>query len=145
MSDRPLPVKFLVSIAFFIAFSLLLVACGIAPPISAQQRLFGNLSLEFLDQYQLPKQVFAETPVGGLSAIAYDRQKDLFYAVSDDRSLLAPARFYTLQLKLNQSQNSTAKIEQITVENVTILKDATGKPYSPGTIDPEGQIGRAHV
>ena len=137
MSDRQ-PVKFLVSIAVFLAFSLLLAACEMAPPISAQQRLFGNLSLEFLNEYQLPKQVFAGTTVGGLSAIAYDRQKDRFYAVSDDRSLFAPARFYTLRLQLNQSQNSPAKIEQVTVESVTILKDATGKPYPPGAIDPEG-------
>lgn len=132
------PIKFLTLIALFLVFTLLLTACGTATPISAQDRLFGNFSLEFLDEYQLPKQVLAGTPIGGLSAIAYDRQKDRFYAVSDDRSLLAPARFYTLQLTLKQTQNSSAKIEQITVENVTTLKDATGQTYSPGTIDPEG-------
>jgi hypothetical protein len=130
--------KFLASIALFLVFTLLLTACGTAPPISAQQRLFGNFSLEFLDEYQLPKQVFSGTPVGGLSAIAYDRQKDRLYAVSDDRSLLAPARFYTLRLTLKQTQESGAKIEQITVENVTTLKDATGQPYPPGALDSEG-------
>jgi hypothetical protein len=109
-----------------------------APQVSAQQRMFGNLSLEFLDEYQLPKQTFQEMPVGGLSAIAYDRQQDRFYALSDDRSQLAPARFYTLKLSLSQPSNSPVKIEKIAVEGATVLKDETGKPYPKGAIDPEG-------
>lgn len=138
MSDRPLPVKFIASLALLLALTLLLAACGMAPQVSAQQRMFPDLSLEFLGEYQLPKQKFKDMPVGGLSAIAYDRQQDRFYAVSDDRSQLAPARFYTLQLSLSQAQNSPAKLEQITIEGATILKDRTGKPYPQGAIDAEG-------
>lgn len=44
--------------------------------LSADKRIFLDISLEFLDEYQLPKMTFEETPVGGLSAIAYDRQRD---------------------------------------------------------------------
>lgn len=117
--------KSLVSLALI----LILTACEAIPRVSAQQRMFLDLSLEFLGEYQLPKQTFQDTTVGGLSAITYDRQTDLFYAVSDDRSNLAPARFYTL--KLNPSK-------QVEIESVTSLKNERGETYPPGTIDLEG-------
>jgi hypothetical protein len=112
----------------------MLTACGIAPQLKAQQRLFLNLSLEFLGEYQLPKQKFQETPVGGLSALTYDRQNNKFYAISDDRSQKAPARFYTLDLKLNAAH----QIEKVTVEGVTLLKNERGETYPPNTTDTEG-------
>ncbi|GBF81983.1 endonuclease/exonuclease/phosphatase [Aphanothece sacrum FPU1] len=115
---------------------MLLSACGNIPQIRAEQRLFLNLSLEFLGEYQLPKQTFEGTTVGGLSAITYDRQRDRFYTLSDDHSEKAPARFYTFKLKLAKENNP--KIEGITLEKVTFLKTETGETYSPQTIDPEG-------
>jgi uncharacterized protein YjiK len=54
---------------------------------------FRDLSLDFLGEYRLPKTKFKDTPVGGLSALTYDRQRNKFYALSDDRSQFAPARF----------------------------------------------------
>jgi hypothetical protein len=113
----------------------LLTSCNL-PRVSAEQRLFLPLSLEFLGEYQLPKTKFKDTPVGGLSGITYDRKADRFYAVSDDRSDRAPARFYTLKLELDQT--TAPKIKKITVENVTTLTQADGKPYEKGKIDPEG-------
>jgi hypothetical protein len=103
-----------------------------------QERVFLDLSLELLDQYELPQQKFDNTDVGGLSAISYDRQKDLFYAVSDDRSKLAPARFYTLKIDLNQSNLQAVNIDKIEVKNVTFLKNKQGENYPINTIDPEG-------
>jgi hypothetical protein len=41
---------------------------------------------------------FQATTVGGLSGIDYDPAQDLWFALSDDRSDLQPARFYTLRL-----------------------------------------------
>lgn len=108
------------------------------PRVSAQQRMFLDLSLEFLGEYQLPKQTFQDTPIGGLSAITYDRQTNRFYAISDDRSQLAPARFYTLNLHLNRSETGKVNIDKIEIEGVTFLKNERGETYPPGTIDLEG-------
>lgn len=122
--------KLVVSITLLIV----LTACGISPQVMAQKRMFLNLSLEFLGEYQLPKITFKDTSVGGLSALTYDRQRNRFYALSDDRSKLAPARFYTLNLMLNEN----GSIEKVEVEDVTFLTDEEGKAYPQGTVDPEG-------
>lgn len=110
----------------------LLSACSL-PRVSAQQRTFLDLSLEYLGEYQLPEQKYQGTPVGGLSALAYDRRSDRFYALSDDQSVFAPARFYTLKLAL-----SDTGIQKVEIENVTLLKTQEGKTYPKYTIDPEG-------
>lgn len=114
-----------------------LTACDL-PQVSAEERIFLNLSLDFLDEYKLPKQDFQGTPVSGLSGITYDRQHDRFYAISDDRSEFAPARFYTLKLAIDATEPNVPKIGQITVEKVTTLTQDNGQPYEKGEIDPEG-------
>lgn len=120
-----------------ILVGLTTTACDL-PQVSAEERLFLNLSLDFLSEYQLPKLNFQDTPVGGLSGITYDRQRGLFYAISDDRSELAPARFYTLKIDLEAADPKTPKIKQVTVEGVTFITDETGQPFAKGTVDPEG-------
>lgn len=127
---------------WFLSLIILLVgltttACDL-PQVSAEERMFLNLSLDFLSEYQLPKLNVQNTPVGGLSGITYDRQRDLFYAISDDRSDLAPARFYTLKLALEATDPKTPKIKQVTVEDLTLITDETGQPFAKGTVDPEG-------
>jgi hypothetical protein len=119
---------------------LLLVGCLTActiPQVRAEDRLFVNLSLDFLGAYDLPKLTVEDTPVGGLSGITYDRQRDRFYAISDDRSEHAPARFYTLKTTV-KSANGAPKLEKVEVETVTILKGEDGQPFAEGTIDLEG-------
>jgi hypothetical protein len=122
-----------------LGLGLLTSACGL-PQVTAEERLFLNLSADFLGEYELPKQAFADTPVGGLSAIAYDRRRDRFYALSDDRSEQAPARFYTLKLDLDSTNPSQPKLRQVTIEKVTTLKAADGQPFARFTIDPEGLV-----
>lgn len=136
MSDRNLkfPIWLLASL---IALFTLLNGCDL-PQVSAEDRLFLNLSLDFLDEYRLPETKFAATPVGGLSGITYDRQRDRFYAISDDRSQLAPARFYTLKVTLDSATPEAPKIRQVEIENVTFIADEDGKPFPKGTVDPEG-------
>jgi hypothetical protein len=133
VSDRDLerPIKFL------ILLSLLWLVTACQPPqrVTAAERLFLGLKLEFLDSYELPPTSFKNTPVGGLSAMTYDRKRNRFYILSDDRSNLAPARFYTAQLNLNSN-----KIDNLNFEEVTFLKETTGEQYPPGSIDPEGLI-----
>ncbi|MGB5770832.1 MAG: esterase-like activity of phytase family protein [Crocosphaera sp.] len=108
------------------------------PQVQAEQRLFPPVSLEFMGEETLPRETFQETPIGGLSAITYDRQKNCFYALSDDRSQQAPARFYTLKINISPTDDKPVHIEKVTVENVTFLKDKLGQPYPRQTIDPEG-------
>jgi hypothetical protein len=113
--------------------TLSLSACGVSPQVLAQQRMFLPLTAEFLGEYQLPKQDYQETRVGGLSAITYDRANNRFYLLSDDRSQKAPARFYTASLQINDT-----KLEKVNLEAVTFLKDSKGETYKKGSIDPEG-------
>jgi len=125
-----------IAIALVLAFAL--TGCGISP-VKAEDRIFLNLSLDFLGEYRLPKMQFAETTVGGLSGIVYDRQRDRFYAISDDRSEQNPARFYTLKLNLKPSATlPDSLIQSVEFEKVTLLQDANGEPFAKGTLDPEG-------
>ena len=117
----------------FALIGLTLISSCALPRINAQQRTFLDISLEFLGEYQLPKMKYQDTTVGGLSGIIYDRQRDRFYAISDDRSNLAPARFYTLKLDINNS-----KLQKVNVENVTFLQPNPGETYPKNSIDPEG-------
>jgi len=112
---------------------LLLTACS---PSLAQVRQFLPLHIEFLGEIPIPAQEFAGTTVGGLSGLTYDRTTGRFYALSDDRSQKAPARFHTLRLdppELGQELPSGMAIEA-----VTLLKDAQGETFPAGRIDPEG-------
>ncbi|MGI0489010.1 esterase-like activity of phytase family protein [Pantanalinema rosaneae CENA516] len=124
-------------LACLIALTTLLTGCDL-PQVSAEQRVFLPLSLEWLDAYPIQTQEFQGTTVGGLSAITYDRARNRLYALSDDRSEFAPARFYTLNLALDSTDISAPKIKQATIEAVTTITDETGQPYTQGTIDPEG-------
>ncbi len=125
-----------VAIALILAFTL--TGCGITP-VKAEDRIFLNLSLDFLGEYRLPKTQFAETTVGGLSGIVYDQQRDRFYAISDDRSERNPARFYTLKLNLKPAATlPDSLIQSVEVEKVTFLQDAKGELFAKGTLDPEG-------
>ncbi len=119
-----------------ILFSL--TACSLPPRVMSQDRIFLDLSLEFLDSYELPQTTFEDTTVGGLSAIAYDQASDLFYVLSDDRSQRGAARFYTMKLNLQSTPSNEISIDNLTVEKVTFLKDQNGNIFPKGTIDPEG-------
>jgi hypothetical protein len=118
--------------------SFLTTACSPSQARTAEQRTFLDLSLDFLGEYQLPKMTFKDTPVGGLSALTYDRQQNKFYALSDDRSQLAPARFYTLGLSLKRADTGEIGIDKVGVEDVTFITDENGKTYAKGSLDPEG-------
>jgi len=116
-----------------------LTVFGIAhlPAIAASDRTFLNVSLDFINEYKLPKQKFENTPVGGLSGLTYDRMENTFYAISDDRSEFAPARFYALKLKFS-SEPEHPNLENVEVIGVDFLKDKTGNTYPKGEVDPEG-------
>lgn len=118
----------------FLCCGLLLTGCDL-PQVTAEARIFLNLSLDYLGDYQLAQTEFAGTQVGGISAITYDRKRDRIYALSDDR---AQPRFYTCQLQLDQANPERPAIKTLTIEAVTFLKDEQAQPYATDEIDPEG-------
>ncbi len=106
------------------------------PQVRAEDRIFLNLSLDFLGEYRLPMESeFEQTRVGGLSGLTYDRSQNQFYAVSDDRSQYGPARFYTLKLV---TQANSPQLAQVDITGVTLLKNQPGQPYPTNSLDPEG-------
>ena len=123
----------------FISFCLIVLASfGINNlPTMASDRTFLDVSLDFINEYKLPKQKFEDTPVGGLSGLAYDRNDDIFYAISDDHSEFSPARFYALKLKFS-SQKEQPNLENVEVIGVDFLKDKSGNIYAKGEVDLEG-------
>ena len=144
ISDRQTPLQSrdrfiskIVSVLIVCLCLCLTSACSISPPVSAQDRIFRPISLELLDVYEIPTKTFQNTVVGGLSAITYDREKDCYYALSDDRSDRSPARFYTLKIATQRAETGLA-IDKVTIEKVTFLTDETGQQYAAGTIDGEG-------
>lgn len=112
----------------FIAIALL-GSCAL-PQVSAENRLFLDVSVDLTGSAVLPKQSFEGEPVGGISAIAYDIPRDRLYALSDNRDR---PRFYTLT-----ATGLTSAAPAIAVESVTYLKDNQGNPYAPNQLDPEG-------
>jgi len=65
-----------------------------------------------------------EILVGGLSGIDYDPQTHTWIAVSDDRSDVHPARFYTLDLTY-----SSSSFDGVTVAGAVTLLQPNGLPY----------------
>jgi hypothetical protein len=80
---------------------------------------------------------FKGTTVGGLSALDHDPLTGTWVALSDDRSELQPARFYTLRLDLSDGGL------QVDLLDVVTLRDAGGRPFPKRraggeVVDPEG-------
>jgi hypothetical protein len=120
-----------------VGIAIFLTSCSTELPSEASSRIFNKLSIEYIGEYIIPDNLqFKQTTVGGLSGLTYDRQRDLFYAISDDRGDLAPARFYTLKLDLD-TKNSPVKLNKVDITDVTLLKQANGKTYLKGQTDTE--------
>ncbi len=76
-----------------------------------------------------------ETEIGGLSALTYDPLLDVYYVLSDDRSVRNPARFYTVSIAISDGILSAG---DVVFDGVTTLLTADGQPFPAGGIDPEG-------
>lgn len=78
------------------------------------------------------------TEVGGLSGIDYLGRDNVFVTISDDRSQINPARFYTLSLDLDRHAFRAAEFQ-----SVEFIKQPNGKLFpksgvmSPSMLDPE--------
>lgn len=92
--------------------------------------------LDFLGEATFPTAtMFNGTTVGGLSGLAYDELANIYYAISDDRSQLNPARYYTLDVDLADGSLEAGDVSFI---DVTTLLRPDGTPFPTLSLDPEG-------
>jgi hypothetical protein len=114
--------------------ALALGAVAVAPAAAATER-GGAPQLQFLGEVIFPTGYqFAGTVVGGLSGLAYDADRGVYYSISDDRSQLGPARFYTLTVNLADGRLDAG---DVAFTGVTTLLDTNGAPFAPFSLDPE--------
>lgn len=77
---------------------------------------------------------FDNTQVGGLSGLTYDVDNNVYYSISDDRSNINPARFYTLTIDLSDGSLDDG---DVAFTGVTTLLDANGEAFPANSVDPE--------
>lgn len=118
-----------------LGLTLLLTGCSL-PQVSAESRLFLNLSTALVGSYTLPQTNFNGTTVGGFSALAYDAQQDRIYGLVDDK---VNPRVYTLQFNREALSSSPSTIN---VKAVTSLQDPlkTEGAKPTATLDGEGMV-----
>jgi hypothetical protein len=105
---------------------LLAIALAVVGPAQAAP----STELEFLGQQIFPTATqFQGTTFGGLSSITYDERRGVFYVISDDQ---VNARFYTLRIGV------AGGAPAVQILAVTTLRDASGQPFAPLSLDPEG-------
>jgi hypothetical protein len=96
-------------------------------------------SLSYIGQVDVPFGfTYSGTTVGGLSAISYNPERQLYYVISDDRSAKNPARFYTVRIPLSDTR--LGDIEFVATTPWLDRNGALFAPLSAGSIppDPEG-------
>lgn len=114
----------------------ILVAATVAIFVSISAQSFAITQIDFIGRAIFPTgSPFGGTEIGGLSGITYDADKQVYYAISDDRSSKAPARFYSLKIDL---QSGKLEKEQVAFTGVTTLLDENGKSFPELSLDPEG-------
>ncbi|NQE35761.1 esterase-like activity of phytase family protein [Microcoleus asticus] len=114
------------------------MAATVAIWVNQSAKSFAVTKIDFIGRAIFPTgSPFQGTEIGGLSGITYDADKQVYYAISDDRSSKAPARFYTLKINL---QSGKLEKEKITFTGVTTLLDEKGKSFSELSLDPEGIV-----
>ncbi|MGF1493134.1 MAG: phytase [Microcoleaceae cyanobacterium] len=93
-------------------------------------------NIELLGEVTFPTGLtFEDTEVGGLSGIVYDTDSQVYYSLSDDRSQLNPARFYTLEIDLTDGSLDEG---DVAFTGVTTLLNESGEPFPEASLDPEG-------
>ncbi len=92
----------------------------------------GFNHMKFLSEYDIPfNKEYQNTIVGGLSGIDYDKQKNVYYIISDDRSEKNPARFYKAKIIITKN-----KIDSVDFIETTLLKNREGNFYPGPSQDP---------
>ena len=95
----------------------------------------------FLGEHRIPPATqYGGTTVGGFSGLDRDPENGTWIVVSDDRSSLQPARFYTADLRFDGPDGALSGVE---LTGTTPFLRPDGTPYPPldggdgTTVDPE--------
>ncbi|PSL49414.1 hypothetical protein CLV51_101746 [Chitinophaga niastensis] len=109
---------------FLIAPLLLsIISCSTTHKITPSATGIGKF--QYIGQYVVPHNLsFNGTVVGGLSGIDYDAGRQQYYLISDDRSALNPARFYTAKLYF-----SDKSFDSVRFTAATTLLQPNGNAY----------------
>lgn len=100
-------------ITSFFLIGILIVSCTTQKQITLSDRS----QLKFIGEYDVPfNQGFQNTTIGGLSGIDYDKKHKIYYLISDDRSDINPARFYSAKIFLNV--NGIDSVQFVSVKNM---------------------------
>ncbi|SEW13454.1 esterase-like activity of phytase family protein [Chitinophaga arvensicola] len=116
----------------FLAFPLLagLFSCTSSRKAATTANNIGQLKFigEYIVPYNFP---FGGTITGGLSGIDYDASSGQYYLISDDRSAINPARFYTARLHFTDKS-----FDSVQFTAVTTLRQANGQAYPDTKTNP---------
>jgi hypothetical protein len=117
----------------FPALLVLFVSCTSPRKLSAVKSDQQDItSLHFIGEYDVPyAKKFRNTTIGGLSGIDYYKANNLYYLISDDRSNVDPARFYTAKIYFNGNG-----IDSVSFVDVRSLLQSDGKVYPNSKQDP---------
>ena len=126
-------------LVFLVISSVVLAATGFAVPSVTAKASDDEVTLasyELIGTVNIPTGTqFEGTEIGGLSSIAYDSARGIYYAISDDQGTIDPVRYYTMDIDLSDGQLDPGDIAFL---DVTAILDPSGAPYAPGSLDPEG-------
>jgi hypothetical protein len=129
------------------SFIRLLIACSLmlsvlsgfrVQNLTAKDNQVTVASYELIGTTSIPTGTqFEGTEIGGLSSITYDPNRGVYYAISDDQGTIDPVRYYRLSIDVSDGQLDPG---DITFLDVTTMLDASGMPYTPASLDPEGLV-----
>lgn len=120
------------SLGLTIGYSMAAVAAPAKPAVPAARRP----KLEFIGEAKIPTGTpFLSTEIGGLSGLSYDSQKDLYYAISDDRGQKGPARIYSFKINIKDGCLGPGDILPLSVIRLT---DDANASFAVNGIDLEG-------
>lgn len=107
-------------------------SCSTTKRSTVVQPQAGITAIKLLGQYEIPYAYsYNNTIVGGLSGIDYDSKHDSYYMISDDRSSINPARFYTANIFI------TGKgIDSVHFTSVNNMLQPGGSIYPNNKTDP---------
>lgn len=130
-SDYMLNQSVFSKISFVALIAFMLGGCSVSKNRPAKQQALASVSrLSYINTYVLPhNQQFNGTTVGGLSAIDFDPENNIYYMICDDRSTINPARFYKAKITL-----SASGISDVTIADVKTLYQKDGSAYPELTV-----------
>ena len=115
-----------------IALVIVLYSCTSTKKINTSRHGISVSQLKFLSEYDVANaEQFRGTTIGGLSGIDYDTNRQVYYLISDDRSAINPARFYTAAIHIDRN-----KIDSVEFIAVDSLKTKQGSTYPSSKQDP---------